>query len=70
MENDEKTVLDLLLALKIRHGDLNSAMVRAYVMVHGSKAKRKIAQDLGVNRSVVHRALQNWSENDHFLSKN
>ncbi len=50
--------------LRQRYGDLNVAHVVLYVRVHNVSRIASIAQDLGVNRSVVRRALQKVSDSD------
>ena len=57
-----RITVELLLRLKAKYGDLNKALILEYVKVNGIQSETKIAQDLGVNRSVVHRALQDRSE--------
>lgn len=61
-----QAVIRMLLALKAQHGDLNTALVREYVLLVGTMSERSLAQDLGVSRSVVRRALQGWSEMDRY----
>lgn len=55
----------LLLQLKARYGDLNRALILEYVLAFGSVSIRKIAQDVGLSRSVVERALQEWPDSGH-----
>ena len=59
-----KRDLDVLLRLKARYRDLNAAMVILYVRVYRITSISTIAQDIGVNRSVVRRVLQKVSEKD------
>ncbi|MGH1417193.1 MAG: hypothetical protein ACRBB0_27155 [Pelagimonas sp.] len=59
-----RLTLDLLIALRKKHGDLNRAMVALYVDAFGVERETAMAQYLGVNRSVVRRSLQALSESD------
>jgi len=61
------TTVKILLALKEKYGDLNKALVIEYVLAHGMASERSIAQDLGVSRDVVKRALQDWPDSGHRL---
>lgn len=61
MRNSEITVA-ILLRLKEQYGDLNRALVMEYLKANGSTSERKLAQDLGVSRSLVRRVLQDRSD--------
>jgi DNA-binding FadR family transcriptional regulator len=63
MRSSEITVA-ILLRLKQQYGDLNRALVMEYIKAFGTTSERKLAQDLGVSRSVIRRALQDWSDSD------
>lgn len=65
MQTDQSQTLALLLDLKRKYGDLNRALILTYVAVNGSTSERSLAQDVGLSRSVVRRALQEWSEKNH-----
>lgn len=60
MEIPPETILRILLSVKAENGDLNRGLVRYYVLAYGSTSVRQIAQDVGLSRSVVERALQDW----------
>jgi hypothetical protein len=55
---------DRLKALHLRYGSLNVAYVAAYIEAHGVAFVSAMAQDMGVSRSVVRRALQVLHEKD------
>lgn len=61
MTEASRLTVDLLLRLKNQYGDLNCALVLEYVAANGTTSERRIAQDVGLSRSVVRRALQEWS---------
>lgn len=54
----------ILLHLKEQYGDLNKALVLEYVRANGVLSETQIAQDVGLNRSVVRRALQDLSDSN------
>ena len=64
-EPDE--ILDLLLTLKSTHGSLDTALIRLWVYNYGPQSERALAQDLGLGRRAIRRALQDWSETNHPL---
>lgn len=64
MESKSELRARFLLRLKNEYGDLNRALVIEYVKAFGPASERSLAQDLGVSRAVVRRALQDWSEKD------
>jgi hypothetical protein len=64
MTRDAELTLALLLRLKERYGDLNVALVAQHRVAYGGASVSSIALDLGLNRSVVRRALQGLSESD------
>ncbi len=61
---DAKLTVRILLRLKDTYGDLNRALVLEYVRANGTTSVNRIAQDVGLNRSVVKRSLQDLSESD------
>ena len=61
MELDPETTVRILR----RHGDLNAALIREYVRAYGKKSERQVAQDVGLSRDTVRRALLKWSDSDH-----
>ncbi len=61
MSEASRLTVDLLLRLKNQYGDLNRALVLEYVAANGTTSERRIAQDVGLSRAVVRRALQEWS---------
>lgn len=62
MVSDAEMTVKLLIQLKDQYGDLNSALIREYIRAYGPASERQIAQDVGLSRSVVRRALQEWSD--------
>ena len=64
MNRKSRIIAELLLHLKKQHGDLNTALVIEFVRAYGSASVRGLSQDLGLNRSVIRRALQGMSESD------
>lgn len=54
----------ILLKLKEQYGDLNKALVLEYLRANGTTSVNQISLDVGLNRSVVMRALQDVSESD------
>ncbi len=64
MTKEAELTVKFLLELKKKYGDLNRALVVEYVKANGLCSISVIAQDLGVNRSMVRRALQDLSEYD------
>jgi predicted ArsR family transcriptional regulator len=64
MTREAELTVRFLQQLRKRYGDFNRALVVEYVKANGSSSISAIAQDLGVNRSVVRRALQDPSERD------
>jgi predicted ArsR family transcriptional regulator len=61
MALDAKETVELLIRLKKQYGDLNRALIREYIRANGETSARQIAQDVGLSRNVVRRALQDWS---------
>ncbi len=61
MTETSRLTVEMLLRLKNQYGDLNRALVLEYVAANGTTSERRIAQDVGLSRSVVRRALQEWS---------
>jgi predicted ArsR family transcriptional regulator len=59
-----RITVELLLRLKSKYGDLNKALILEYVQAYGLQSENKIAQDVGLNRAVVRRALQDLSDSD------
>lgn len=53
-----------LTQLRNRFGDLNTAHVALHKRAYGDKFISQIAQDIGVSRNVVRRAIQRLSELD------
>ncbi len=68
MTRKNKRIVAAMLALKRRHGDLNTALVREYVKIYGLMSERALSQDIGLSRNAIRRALQGWSELDHYKS--
>jgi len=64
MTKEAELTVKFLLQIKKKYGDFNKALVVEYVKANGLCSVSAIAQDLGVNRSVVRRALQDLSEYD------
>tara|TARA_R110002049_G_scaffold45609_9_gene133012 strand:- start:3283 stop:3573 length:291 start_codon:yes stop_codon:yes gene_type:complete len=64
VNKEAELTVALLLRLKQRYGDLNRALVGEHRAAYGVASVSSIAQDLGLNRSVVRRALQGLSESD------
>ncbi|WP_143515581.1 AsnC family protein [Pseudooceanicola marinus] len=54
----------LLVDLKARYGDLNTALVAEYLQAYGDASISAIAQDVGLSRAAVRRALQKLSDSD------
>lgn len=48
----------LLMSLKKRYGDLNTALVAEYLRAYGDASISAISQDVGLARATVRRALQ------------
>lgn len=61
---DASENLRILLQLKELYGDLNCALVGEYLRANGETNPNRISQDIGLNRSVVARCLQDVSESD------
>ena len=60
-----RITVELLLRLKERYGDLNKALILLYIDAYGPQSENRIAQDVGLNRAVVRRALQELSDSDN-----
>jgi DNA-binding phage protein len=65
MSQNDRVILNLLLRLKEKHGNLNRALVRTYVMANGRKSIRRIALETGLSRDTVERALEGWPKIGH-----
>lgn len=50
-------MLELLLQLKKEHGDMNAALVRAYLKTSPDAYIAQAARDTGLSRSAVRRVL-------------
>ncbi|WP_282091317.1 hypothetical protein [Epibacterium ulvae] len=61
MSQEARTIVQMLLRLKQKHGTLNRALVREYSEAHGEKSEREIAKAVGLSKTTVHRALRDWS---------
>jgi DNA-binding GntR family transcriptional regulator len=62
MDSDAQETVKLLLKLKAQYGDLNRALIREYIRAYGETSDRQLAQDIGLSRSVIRRALQDRSD--------
>lgn len=64
MSEQAKIVVQLLMQLRSKYGDLNVAFVCEYVRGFGPAPVAKIADELKINRTVVRRALRSMSQRD------
>ncbi len=60
MPRNAEITVRILLRLKEEYGDLNCALVVEYLRANGSTSQRKMAQDLGLSRTIIRRCIQEW----------
>lgn len=64
MDIDPDISFRILIAAKNHYGRLNIALVGEYLRKNGSTSVNQIAQDVGLSRTAVTKAIQELSEKD------
>jgi transposase-like protein len=57
MDRKPELLLELLLSIRNRHGDLNAALVAIYFQAKPDASISKASRDLGLNRNVIRRGM-------------